>query len=313
MSYLLLVQYQIRLTLLGQTGEIYSMTNDSYFITEAEDGFGPCLVLKGPWSDFYMDVIRNKNIAVLRLTESMGWKGKNISFLEKLHGLGLRGVEIYAWEVKDITPLQYLPELEYIGLKTKFTKAPDFSIFQSLTHVLLFWRPKAKTVFDCDGLRLLNIVNYPSKDLKDIQKMSGLRRLQLTSKKLVSLSGIESLSSLTILDLAGCSKLESLSGVDMCQQIGVVEIESCKKVYDVALLGELKNLKDIILIDCGKVKSLKSLAKCQLLESIIFVGDTSIEDGELTSLLEISTLKKMWFGDKRHYSHKREQVAEILS
>ena len=289
------------------------MTNDLYFITEAEDGFGPCLVLKGPWSDSYIDVIRKKNISVLRLTESMGWREKSITFLERLQGLGLRGVEIYAWDVKDITPLQYLPELEYIGLQTEFTKAPDFSEFQDLTHIFLFWRSQAKTVFACDSLSLLNIVNYPSEDLKDIQKMSGLRRLQLTSRKLVSLSGIESLSSLSILDLSECSKLECLSGVDMCQQVELVEIESCKKVYDVALLGELKNLKDIVLTDCGKVKSLKPLAKCQLLESITFVGDTSVEDGELTSLLNIPTLKKMWFVDKRHYSHKREQVVEILS
>ena len=209
--------------------------------------------------------------------------------------------------------LEALNNLEYLGLQCEFTKAPDFSKFNKLKICKLQWRPKAKTVFACDSLSLLNIVNYPSEDLKDIQKMSGLRRLQLTSRKLVSLSGIESLSSLSILDLSECSKLECLSGVDMCQQVEVVEIESCKKVYDVALLGELKNLKDIVLTDCGKVKSLKPLAKCQLLESITFVGDTSVEDGELTSLLNIPTLKKMWFVDKRHYSHKREQVVEILS
>ncbi|MDT8956143.1 hypothetical protein, partial [Aeromonas caviae] len=45
----------------------------------------------------------------------------------------------------------------------------------------------------------------------------------------------------------------------------------------------------------------------------IFIGDTTIEDGELTSLLDIPTLKKMWFANKRHYTHTREQVMEVLS
>ncbi|PMP37817.1 hypothetical protein [Vibrio splendidus] len=286
-------------------------SNNQYFIDEAENGMGRCLVLTVPWSDSFKSIIDKENISVLRLSQSAGWNGDDISFVKGLPDL--RGIEIYSWGVKDITPIEALNNLESLGLQCEFTKAPDFSKFNKLKICKLQWRPKAKTVFACDSLSLLNIVNYPSEDLKDIQKMSGLRRLQLTSRKLVSLSGIESLSSLSILDLAECSKLESLSGVDMCQQVEVVEIESCKKVYDVALLGELKNLKDIVLTDCGKVKSLKPFTKCQLLESITFVGDTSVEDGELTSLLNIPTLKKMWFVDKRHYSHKREQVVEILS
>lgn len=286
-------------------------SNNQYFIDEAENGIGRCLVLTGPWSDSFKSLIEKENISVLRLSQSAGWNDDDISFIKELPDI--RGIEIYSWGVRDITPLEALTSLEYLGLQCEFTKAPDFSKFNKLKICKLLWRPKAKTVFSCDGLSLLNIVNYPSEDLKDIQKMSGLRRLQLTSRKLVSLSGIESLSSLSILDLAECSKLESLSGVDMCQQIEIVEIEGCKKVYDIALLCELKNLKDIVLTNCGKIKSLKSLTKCQLLESITFVGDTSIEDGELTSLLDIPTLKKMWFVDKRHYSHKREQVVDILS
>lgn len=272
---------------------------------------GRCLVLTAPWSDSFKSIIDKENISVLRLSESAGWKDDDISFINGL--TDLRGIEIYSWRVKDISPLRYLNNLEFLGLQCEFTKAPDFSTFNKLKICQLLWRPKAKTIFSCKNLSLLNIVNYPSEDLKDIKEMSRLTRLQLSSKKLVSLSGIESLSSLSILDLFECSKLESLSGVDMCQQLEVVEIESCKKVHDVALLGELKNLKDVSLTDCGKLQSLTPLAKCQLLESIMFVGNTSVEDGELTALLDIPTLKKMRFADKRHYSHKREQVLEILS
>jgi hypothetical protein len=289
------------------------MTNNLYFITEAEDDFGPCLVLKGPWSDDFIDVIREENISVLRLTESMGWKEKDISFLEKLKGIGLRGVEVYAWDVKDITPLINLPDLEYIGLQCEFTKAPDFSSFKNLTHFFLFWRPKAETVFGCSGLKLLNVVNYPSEDLQDIKNISGLRRLQLTSRKLVSIAGIESLQSLRILDLAECTKLESLTGIEKCQELQVFELENCKKVNDVSSLGELASLRDVVLTDCGKVKSLQPLAKCRLLESLTFVGDTNVEDGELTPLLGMPELKRMWFADKRHYSHKRDQVKAMLS
>lgn len=272
---------------------------------------GRCLVLAAPWSDRFKSIIDKENISVLRLSQSAGWNGNDISFINYLPSLS--GVEIYSWGVKDITPLESISNLEYLGLQCEFTKAPDFSKLKKLKVLKLFWRPKAKTIFACDELNLLNIVNYPSENLKELNRMSLLRRLQLTSKKIKSLSGIEELSSLSILDLADCPKLEDLSGIDKCQQIEIVEIENCKRVYDIAILSELKNLKEIVLTDCGAVKSLRPLAHSQSLESITFIGGTTIEDGDLTSLLDIPTLKKMWFANKRHYTHTREQVMEVLS
>ena len=285
--------------------------SNQFFIDDAENDMGRCLVLTAPWSDDIRSVIDKENISVLRLSQSAGWKGDDISFLRELPNL--RGVEIYSWNVKDLTPLQALKGLEYLGLQCEFTKAPDFSGFGGLKICKLLWRPKAKTIFSCRGLSLLNIVNYPSEDLTDIDNMKDLKRLQLTSKKLVSLTGIEKLVSLSILDLAGCSRLVTLSGVEKCQQVETVELEGCKKVHDVSLLGELGKVKSLALTDCGKIRSLQPLANCPLLEEITFVGDTSIEDGVLTPLLEIPKLKKMWFVDKRHYSHKRDQVAALLS
>ncbi len=287
------------------------INNEKYFIDEVENGMGRCLVLTAPWSDSFKSIIDKENISVLRLSQSAGWNGNDISFINYLPSLS--GVEIYSWGVKDITPLESISNLEYLGLQCEFTKAPDFSKLKKLKVLKLFWRPKAKTIFSCDELNLLNIVNYPSENLKELNRMSLLRRLQLTSKKIKSLSGIEELSSLSILDLADCPKLEDFSGIDKCQQIEIVEIENCKRVYDIAILSELKNLKEIVLTDCGTVKSLRPLAHSQSLESIIFIGDTTIEDGELTSLLDIPTLKKMLFANKRHYSHTREEVMEVLS
>ncbi|WP_324022065.1 leucine-rich repeat domain-containing protein [Aeromonas caviae] len=287
------------------------INNEKYFIDEVENGMERCLVLTAPWSDSFKSIIDKENISVLRLSQSAGWNGNDISFINYLPSLS--GVEIYSWGVKDITPLESISNLEYLGLQCEFTKAPDFSKLKKLKVLKVLWRPKAKTIFSCDELNLLNVVNYPSENLKELNKMSLLRHLQLTSKKIKSLSGIEELSSLSILDLADCPKLEDLSGIDKCQQIEIVEIENCKRVYDIAILSELKNLKEIVLIDCGTVKSLRPLAHSPSLESITFIGDTTIEDGELTSLLDIPTLKKMWFSNKRHYSHTREQVMEVLS
>ena len=215
--------YQTTFLPLVQIGANYLINNDKYFIDEVENGMGRCLVLTAPWSDSFTSIIDKENISVLRLSQSAGWSGNDISFISNLTCLS--GVEIYSWGIKDITPLESISNLEYLGLQCDFTKAPDFSKLKKLKVFKALWRPEAKTIFSCDGFNLLNIVNYPSGNLTELNEMSLLRRLQLTSKKIRTLSGIEKLSSLSTLDLAGCPKLEDLSGIDKCQQIEIVEID----------------------------------------------------------------------------------------
>jgi len=78
-------------------------------------------------------------------------------------------------------------------------------------------------------------------------------------------------------------------------------------------MAYLTKLKKIVLMDCGKLKSLTPLKNCSLLESLNFAGDTSIDDGELGSLIELPELSSMFFSDKRHYSHKQNQIQQLLS
>ncbi|WP_133125888.1 hypothetical protein [Thalassospira marina] len=278
-----------------------------YFITDSEDGLGKCFVLTSPWTDDFIDIITEEKIVAVRITEKAAGKGGDISFIEKLKDIGLLSMEIFAWSVRDLTPLTFFPGLEVLGIQCDFVKAPDFSNFSQLRILKLIWRPKATTVFYCSSLEEINIVNFPDEDLGKLSGMTELKRLQLTSRKLLSLSGIEFLEKLQVFDGAYCTKLRGLAGLEKCKNIQVVELQACRKICDVSELGELNNLKDVFLIDCGKIGSLQSLDNCGNLENLFFPGDTNILDGELTALFEMPKLKKLTFANRRHYSHKREQ------
>ena len=283
----------------------------TYYICEAEDRMGRCLVMTDSWSDDVKSVIDRESISVLRLSHSVGWKGNDISFLEQLPHL--RGVEIYGWDIKDITPLRFVEGLESLGLQCNFDRAPNFETFEGLRVCKLIWRPKANGIFECTGLNLLNVVNYPAEDLSAFVNLVNLRRLQITSKKLNSLEGIESIRALKILDLAECYRLESLSGIRRCEHLHTFEMHNCKRINEIGDLGKLEHLGSVVLTDCGTIESLKPLANCRLLERLIFSGDTRIDDGNLGCLLKIPTLREVWFANRRHYSHKREELADLLS
>lgn len=284
-----------------------------YIIDSDENDLGDVLILKTAWSDSFIDIIKGRKISVLRLSESMGWSDKDVSFLSKLEGVELRGVEIYCWGIKNILPLEYLPDLQSIAIQSEFTKAPDFSNFNNLTNVFFHWRLQAQTIFNCKSLKSLNIVNYPSENLHDISGLNNLIRLQLTSRKLISLSGVEKLLLLNTLDLAGCTKLIDLSGIDKCLQLTTIELQSCKKITDICMFKALSDLSILFLIDCGKIKSLNCLSKNFKLKRIIFSGDTNIEDGELADILHLPILEQLMFANRRHYSHTRETASSILS
>jgi Leucine-rich repeat (LRR) protein len=287
------------------------MIKKKYYIAEAENNMGRCLVLTAPWQDSFLKVIKKENIDVLLLSESMGFIGDNICFLKEMPQL--RGVEIYVDNIKDITPLQHLTKLEYLGLGCEFTNAPDFAAFENLKICKLTWRNKAKSILNCKHLRLLNIENYPLETLEDLGEMSHLKRLQITSRKLLSVSGIQGLQSLQTLDFAYCPKLVSLSGVEECQQLDTVEIEVCKRIHDISPLGGVNKLKRLQVIDCGKIESLRFIENNSMLSYLNFAGSTAIEDGEFGGLLTLPLLKEMWFADRRHYSHKRDDIHKLLA
>lgn len=287
------------------------MFKKKYYIVDAENNMGRCLVLTAPWQDSFVKVIKRKRIDVLRLSESAGFSGDNIDFLQALPEL--KGIEIYVRGIKDITPLQTLKSLVNLGLHCDFTQAPDFDLFENLEICKLTWRSEATSVLSCRHLKLLNIQNYPFEGLEVISHMSKLKRLQITSTKLRSLCGIDALHSLDTLDLAYCSKLQSISGVETCRYLSTVELENCKRIHDISPLGSVNKLKRLQIIDCGKIESLRFIENNKKLSYLNFSGSTAIEDGEFDGILTLPLLKEMWFADKRHYSHKRDEIQHLLA
>ena len=214
-------------------------TSKLYELRDSDWGKGRVLILKSAWSDDFIKVIKHKNVSGIRLSGFMGWTDTNIDFLEGLSGLGLRSVEISKLSIKDISPLQFLPDIEHIGLECEFTKAPDFSEFKSLTHFQVFWRTKARSVFNCTNLKHLNIVNYQSENLEDMKKLINLERLLLISRKLKSLAGIDALQKLKSLDLANCYSLETIDDIKKCPNLEDVLIRGSRKLGDVSQFGNI--------------------------------------------------------------------------
>lgn len=200
----------------------------NFEISEDEHGVGKVLILKGAWSDEIGSYMRNNKILALRLTDSFGFKGDDLSFLPELPFL--RSLELYYWEAKGIRVIESVPQLEVLGLQTKSTQKIDFSAFSNLRVALITWSSGLGSLLEVASIETLNIKNYPHKNLEPITSMVGLKQLYLTSRKLESLTGIEQLGSLELLDLYNCPILASTTGTEQHPKLKTIKLEACNRV-----------------------------------------------------------------------------------
>lgn len=200
----------------------------NFEIREDENGVGKALILKGAWSDDIAAYMQENEIYALRLTDSFGFKGHDISFIPTL--TFLRSLELYCWEAKGIKVLESLPQLEVLGLQYKSAQKVDLSAFTNLKVALITWSKGLGSLLDLPSIEKLNIQNYPHNDLNPISSMACLKQLYLTSRKLESLKGIEKLGSIELLDLYNCPSLTSTVGTEHCPKLKTIEIEACNRV-----------------------------------------------------------------------------------
>jgi len=285
-----------------------------YFITKHDDFDEKVFVLTGPWRDKYASIIKSKKIKNIRLVLSMGLTDQDLFFLSKLDGYNLRGIEVYNWGITDLTPLLEFKTLRRIGFECDLKVDFDFSRFVDLQKCFFRWiKGKCETIFSCSLLEDFNVVNYPFENLLNMTSFPLLRNLEITSRKLKALTGIERLTKLESLDLYNVPFLNSLDGIGACENIEELNIETCRKINSLDDCSRLKNLRKITFSNCSKIKTLKPLVECKKLEEIYFIEDTIVEDGDLSIFEELPELKKMWFANRRHYSVSQENISKILN
>ena len=158
---------------------------DKFEIRADENGIGSVLILKGSWSDYVLEYMLSNEIRALRLTDSFGFKDRDISFISQL--TFLKSLEIYVWDATGLKSIEALTELEVLGLQCKSQQKIDFSRFSDLKVFNATWSKGLSSVLTLNTLKKLNIQNYPNQNLELLSGMENLEQLYLTSRKLKNL------------------------------------------------------------------------------------------------------------------------------
>lgn len=292
---------------------ICDMTNKEFENAWVEEGDAgeKTLVLKGEWHDRYAQKMKAGSINGLRLSYSNGWRGSDVEFLDNL--TWLRSVEIYSQDVKNIDSLNELTELERIGLQAPYKKGVNFSRLRKLKSLATNWTPGSESLTSCSNLEELNVTGYPYTTIEPLADLKRLTKLALTSTKLSSLRGVESLSDLTTLDLFRCRSLESLDGINELKKLQKLEIDQCKSIREISVVRQLNDLASLSIDDCGEIETLAPIKSLDKLRVLSFTGSTLIKDGVISVAESLPVLEKMLFMDRKMYDRTREEILGSIS
>ena len=235
---------------------------------------------------------------------------KDISFLKDFEFLnGLR----IALEDFDIDSIKYCIDVEELIIAFDYKGDFDFEIFKNLKSLSIVWKNESsKSIFKCDKLNVLDVSKYKGLTLQDFSVYENtLEKLYLREAKIETFSGVEHLKSLKELHIVGLRNLKSIKGIENCSNLEKVFIHGCKKIEDLHCLGNIKKLKVLNLDNLGTISTIEYLASAKTLQEFYMSESTNVLDGNLNILDELRSnynLGKIIFRNRRHYSHKAEEL-----
>ncbi|MCY9529365.1 hypothetical protein ABEW50_20265 [Paenibacillus jamilae] len=183
----------------------------------------------------------------------------------------------------------------------------DLSYFKKLEEVVV----KKDHYLNLDKLvnvKSLYAIKYMKPDCKEFGSLNSLEFLRLdTSAKLISLTGIEDLDALKWCWFQYLNHLEDAHALSELNGLERLQIEKCKQLTDLTFLTGNRTIKELQVSDVDSLEFVKSMNN---LEKINF---WNCKSGDLSPLLECPSLREVSFHpDKRHYSHKKDEINNLL-
>ena len=228
----------------------------------------------------------------------------------------------------DLEALLSLPEIEILMIDDSF-KLREVLNTDALYHLKSLKRFISNQSFDLDISKLCTVewleYNYTPK-FKNLETAIWLKSLAIKGYKANSLEVLKSLEQLEYLQLV-LPSIQSIAGIENSKNLKSLFIIQARKLDNIQTLNQLNRLETLALVNCPKIShfdfELPSLLDLEItsINNLTFLKDLpnlqtlkfqNIEDGNLTPLLE-SNLKRAYFSDKKHYSHKMKEINHILS
>lgn len=177
------------------------------------------------------------------------------------------------------------------------------------------WKETDLNSLDLIDCTYLGIWYHNSKqhDFFNLPDAPKLKILFINFSNAETIFGIEKYPCLESIELFHISKLKTIAGIEKLPKLKSLHIFNGSKITDFTKIGECSQIESLKICDSGSIENLDFIASLKNLTDFSF-GGSNVVDGNLYPLLD-KNLKLKWcgFDNKRHYTHKMEEINAALS
>lgn len=177
------------------------------------------------------------------------------------------------------------------------------------------WKQTKLDTLDLVDCTYLAIWYHSSKqhDFLNLPSAPKLKMLFINFTNAETILGIEKYPRLESLELNHVSKLKTIAGLDKLTELTSLHIFNASKVTDFSEIKKSAKIESLKICDSGCIENLDFIASLKNLKDFSF-GGSNVVEGNLYPLLDENLpLKWCGFDNRRHYTHKMEEVNSALS
>lgn len=246
-----------------------------------------------------INYIIDNNIEGIHIT-SWRYKEENLDFLKECKCVK----ELYLDSVRliDYSAIEYLTLLDTIVIEN-LKKPIDLSLVKQIKCLETEYK-YVRNINTAKGLEELSLYRFNprSKNFKELEGLSNLKKLWILFSNIDSLNGIDSLKSLNQLEMVEMTRLNDITHIEgLSECLTSLRIDNAYKLSDFAAIGKLVNLKDLFLCNNKEIESLHFLSKLNYLNSCILEGTTVLD--ESIPIHKSDFEKSGQFNNEEHKTH----------
>jgi hypothetical protein len=262
----------------------------------------------GAWTQEHTRIYNEEAWTDLELNPCLGFCGTNLSFVPTLRRV--ERLSIVMSEIEGFEPLYDRPDLQSLRGQAESPTVIAYDRLPALEDCFVSWGPCHARLFEAKRLRSLWVVGYKA-SLDRFSTLPDLESLELSCTRIFDLSFVRDLRALRSLGLYRVTPFDSLEALRDATGLRALKLKSCTKLRSLSGIEHLVHLEHLDVDDCGKVESLLPVRHLPL-RWLSFIGSTNIVDGQLGFIREMSTLKQVAFGLRKHYTHTWRDYRHLM-
>lgn len=249
--------------------------------------------------------IKQNNIRNFELNYYNEYKLNDISLLyeiaESVEGLIVIGENI------SLKGIENFHNLRMLNITDEYSFPIDFSIFTNLERCSILWHKNINNLSACKKLRELIIkkLRLSGTGRNILYETDDIEHLTLIQCRIENLDFLKTYMKLKSLELYYISTLRNIDRLSYCSRfLEKLVLDHCKNIQVYNSIKSLEQLEYLMLNDNTEIKSLAFIKGLKNLKHLSFVG-TNVLDGDISICKAINYVG---FDNKRHYSHKFEEI-----